>query len=128
MSLRRTPLKRKSDKARKSDKLKKEEVVKMQKWFREIWDDREDQEGFCYCFETGARMDPRLYRDNSACYDHVLEKNNGAYPQYKFVKKNIIIILPEVHYQKGSNIDKCPRIKEYKEKLLSLHYNDELKD
>lgn len=117
-----------SEKQKEKNRKKAEETAALHKLFREIWDEREDETGACYCYETGRRMDGFIYRSNTACYDHVLEKNDRAFPEYKFVKKNIIIILPEVHQQKGNDIEKCPRIKEYKEKLLSLHYEGELKD
>lgn len=117
-----------SKKQQERNKVKAKETKKMRELFLQIWDEREDPEGFCYCYETGKRMDPRIYRGNSSCYDHVLEKGVNSYPEYKLVKRNIIIILPEVHIQKGNDIDKCPRIKAYREYLLSLHSQDELKD
>jgi hypothetical protein len=121
-------MRRVSPKKREANKLKAEETQRMHNWFREIWDEREDEEGYCYCFETGTPMHGSRYRSNTCCYDHVLEKTDSQYPEYKFVKKNIVIILPEVHTLKGSNIDKTPKIKEYRDYLLSLHYSDDLKD
>ncbi len=100
----------------------------MHQFFREIWDSREDEAGYCYCFETGTPMHGSKYRSNTCVYDHVLEKNKASFPQYAMVKKNIIIVLPEVHTQKGNNIDKCPKIKAYRDYLLSLHYENKLED
>ncbi len=114
-------MKKISDKQKERNKEKAKEVEAMHALFKEIWDEREDEEGYCYCFETGRAMHGTKFRSNSCCYDHVLEKGKQAYPQYKMVKKNIIIVHPEVHAQKGNNISKCPKIKEYREYLLSLH-------
>lgn len=105
-------------------KNKKEEAMRLHALFREIWDEREDLEGVCYCFESGQRMDGSRYRGNTCVYDHVLEK--GKYPEYKFLKKNIIIIKPEIHEKKGKDIDSVPKIKKYREYLLSLHYENKL--
>lgn len=103
---------------------KKEEREKMFNLFKEIWDEREDVMGYCYCYETGEVLPGWLYRSNIACYDHVLEKS--SYPQYRLNKKNIIIVHPDVHSQRHLNIDKCPNTKLYREKLKSLHYEDKL--
>lgn len=113
-----------SSKQKEKNKEKTEQTLKQFALFREIWDEREDETGFCYCFETNQRLDPVLYRSNSAVYDHVLEKQ--TYPEYRFNKKNIVILHPEVHQQKGNNIDKCPKLKAYREKLLSLHLEHKL--
>lgn len=121
-------IKKISEKQREKNRIKAEKTAILHELFRKIWDEREDSEGYCYCFETGQAMHGSQYRSNTACYDHVLEKNVAAFPQYAFTKKNIIIVHPDVHQQKGSDIDKVPRIKKYREYLLSLHYKDELKD
>lgn len=117
-----------SKKQEEINKIKKKETESMHTWFREIWDEREDEYGFCYCYETGKPMHRDQYRNITTVYDHVLEKNNNAYPQYKFTKRNIVIILPEVHDQKGINISKTPKIKEYRDRLLSLHDLGKLED
>lgn len=102
------------------------ETKRLHELFLEIWDEREDEGGFCYCFETGQALPGNTFRGDTRCYDHVLEKNRMAYPQYKFTKKNIVIIHPEVHFLKHQSIDNVPKIKKYKEKLLSLHYENKL--
>lgn len=121
-------MKRISEKQKERNKIKAGETEKLHQLFKEIWDEKEDEEGCCYCFETGARMHGSTYRSNSACYDHVLEKSESAYPEYKFTKKNIIIVMPKVHQQKGKSIDYTPKIKEYREHLLSLHNEGKLND
>lgn len=127
--LKRTPLKRTSGLKRGfsvSTPEEKEEKGKMWNFFLEIWDERQDEKGYCYCFETGQPMSRSRYRELSSCYDHVLEKH--FWTRYKFCKKNIVIILPEVHHQKGTNMDFTPKIKAYREELLTLDKNDELHD
>lgn len=126
MTLKRTRVRKVSSKQREKNKLKTEDSQRMYEWFREIWDEREDEEGNCYCFETGRAMHGSVYRSNTCVYDHVLEKE--SWPQYKMVKRNIVIIHPEIHNQKGMNIDKTPKIKKYREFLLSLHYENKLED
>lgn len=121
-------MRRVSKKQDERNKQKAGETEKLHQLFRQIWDEREDEQGNCYCFETGRAMHGSVYRSNTACYDHVLEKGKAAYPQYKMTKKNIIIIMPAVHQQKSRNIDKTPKIKEYREYLLSLHREGKLKD
>lgn len=104
---------------------KQQEAEKMHKLFRDIWDEREDELGYCYCFETGVPMHSSEYRNITTVYDHVLEKGVGAYPQYKWVRKNIIIVHPDVHMRKGIN---TPKIDKYRKELLSLHYSGNLTD
>lgn len=128
MTLRKTRIRPISDKQREKNREKAEETQRLHQWMREIWDEREDEAGYCYCFETGQPLHGSVFRSNTCCYDHVLEKNDRAYPQYKFVKKNIVIVHPDVHTRKGQNIDETPRIKAYREQLLELHYQDKLND
>lgn len=115
-----------SKKQEEKNKEKAVQTKEMFELFRQIWDEREDEMGCCYCFETGKQMHGSIYRSNSAVYDHVLEKS--TYPQYKMVKKNIVIIHPEVHQQKGNDVSKTPKIEKYRNYLLELHLQGELKD
>jgi hypothetical protein len=119
-------LRRISEKRKEKLKQKTEDTQRMHQLFREIWDEREDEEGYCFCYETGQRMHGSTFRSNTCVYDHVLEKSQ--WPEYKFCKKNIIIVHPDVHTLKGINIDNVPKIKEYQEYLLSLHYQNKLED
>ena len=113
---------------KRKEKLKEQKGIKdqMKQMFLEIWDERQDGQGRITCFETGKVMSREVYRELSSVYDHVLEKS--TYPEYTLVKKNIVIILPDVHNQKGMNIDFTPKIKAYREELLALHKKGELKD
>lgn len=115
-----------SEKQKERNVNKAAETLAMQRLFREIWDSEEDELGYCYCFESGKPMHYSEFRNNSCVYDHVLEKGKGSYPQYRMLKKNIIIIHPDIHTLKGRDIDKTPKIKKYREYLLSLHIKGEL--
>jgi hypothetical protein len=119
-------MKRVSDKQRERNKIKAEETKKMFTLFKEIWDEQESPDGECVCYETGQHLPGYLFRGNSACYHHVLEK--GTYPEYKLVKKNIVIIHPDIHQSVHQSIEKTPKIKKYKEYLLTLHKKGELLD
>lgn len=115
-----------SDKQRKRNQDKGELTKQLHSLFLDIWDDREDPQGNCYCYETGKILPRHIYRSNTSCYDHVLEKSK--YKEYTLVKKNILILDPQIHSNKTKNIDSTPRIKKYKEYLLDLHYSNLLKD
>ena len=86
----------------------------MAELFLEIWDERKPVR----CFETGVLMGNWL-RENSCCYHHVLEKE--LYPEYKYEKWNIIIILPSVHEQVHNDIHKCPKIEQLRKELKEEH-------
>lgn len=98
----------------------------MNAFFREIWDEREDEEGYVRCFETGREMHGSRYRSLTTCYHHVLEQGNTKFPQYAFLKENIVILHPDVHIRYHNNPDSCPKVKALREKLLSLHYENKL--
>lgn len=83
--------------------------------YKEIWDEREDEEGIVHCYETGMPLHGSTYRNNSCCYHHVLPKSK--YPQFAEEKRNIIILHPDIHTKLESDIDKCPKVKRLKERL-----------
>lgn len=90
---------------------------KMIKLFVEILNERKDENGWLYCFETGVKI-PKRYYDTTLIYHHLLEKGIEKYKKYKFEKWNIYTILPEVHTLTHSDIDKTPRLKAEKERLI----------
>jgi hypothetical protein len=123
--LRRTPLKPSSGSLRRGvPSSSQEEKRDMRAFFLQIWDERQDEQGYCYCFETGTPMHRSRYRELSTVYDHVLEKHHWS--EYAFCPKNIIIILPEVHFQKGDNMDFTPNVKTYRNELINLHNHNQL--
>lgn len=115
----------------------KEERTAMFSLFFEIWDNQElfdtatDLEvpdhyrGLRYvrCYETGKRLKREHFRLLTTCYHHVLEKK--SYPQYKLSRENIVILHPDVHLQVHQDIDKTPKVKALREKLLQKHLNEE---
>lgn len=117
-------LRRVSEKQKEKNRVKAQETGELHQLMREIWDEREDEAGFCYCFETGQPLDGVKYRSNTCCYDHVLEKS--VYPQYKMVKRNIVILHPDVHTLKTGDVEKTPKVKAYRDKLLELHNQNNL--
>ncbi len=108
-----------SDKQKIKNEIKKEKTKELHEWFLKIWDATEDAGGYCYCFETGTRMHRSIYRTNTCCYHHPLEK--AKYPQYATEEWNILIVLPTIHTQAHSNIDKTPRIKIYTQELKNKY-------
>jgi hypothetical protein len=105
----RKPINKFSEKRKAGLEFKKSETEKLHKWFLDIWDMTEDASGYCFCYETHEPMHRSIYRDNSCCYHHLLEKSK--YPQYALEEWNLVIVLPRIHSQVHSNIDKTPRIK-----------------
>ncbi len=97
--------------------IKTETTKKLHKFFLDLWDERADKNGCIRCFETDIYMSPTIYRENSCCYHHILEKSNPNYKQYALEKWNIVIILPDVHNQVHANIEFTPKIKKLTEKL-----------
>lgn len=111
--------------SRKDNPEAKELTREQMKLFLEIWDERADDNGNNFCFETGRLLKQEYYRNNSCCYHHCLFKEK--YPEYRLLKENIVIIHPDVHEQVHVNVDKTPKVKKYteelKNKLLSLVSN-----
>lgn len=96
-----------------TDKQKK--AAEMHKFFKEVWDKREDENGDCYCYETGRQLPVSHFRQNSCCYHHIIPKNK--YPEFAFEEWNIVILHPDIHTQVEMDIDKCPRVKELTRKI-----------
>lgn len=74
---------------------KNEETEKQFKLFLEIWDERKNQDGQNYCEVTGKILPKEAL---SVYFDHLLEKSK--YPQFRFDKRNIIIVDGQIHSQK----------------------------
>lgn len=74
----------------KKSKLKsKKKATGELKLFMEIWEEREHA-----CFITNKPILP--HQVNINCFAHVFPK--GAYPELRLEKKNILLVLPEVHH------------------------------
>lgn len=115
-----------SEKQKERKIKEKEKTENLHRLFREIWDEQEDEQGFCYCFETGKPLHGSIYRSNTGCYHHILEKGIKSYPEYTNNKQNIVIVCPQIHQQTHKSIEKVPKIKAYREQLLSLHKEGKL--
>lgn len=101
------------------------ELTDMHKLFLKMWGKQEDEVGYVYCFETGRPMYAADFRLNPCCYDHILEQ--GKFPEYRFLPENIVIVHPDIHATRHQDITKTPKIEAYREKMLSLHYENKLK-
>ena len=109
-----------SGKQKERNKGKGERTKKLHDLFREIWDEREDERGYCYCYETNRELPGFTFRSNTCCFHHLLPKSK--YPELEFCKENIVILHPDIHSQVEKDIKKCPKV----EKLLNRvkeHFN-----
>lgn len=115
------PINKITEKQKEKNVIKKEKTKVLHQFFLDLWDERADKNGCIRCFETDIYMSPTIYRENSCCYHHILEKSNPNYKQYALEKWNIVIILPDVHNQVHANIEFTPKIKKLTEKLKSKY-------
>jgi hypothetical protein len=110
----------------KEDNKDGEKNLSLRDFYLSIWDERSDEQEDGICFETGIHLSGYRFRGLSTCYHHVLEKGKGSYPQYTFTRANVLILHPDIHQKVGKSIESCPKIKKYREYLLSLHEQDKL--
>ncbi len=96
-----------------------EEVKRMFDFFCSIWDERMNDRGECVCFETGQVLRRSKYRDNMACYHHLLHKE--THEEYKYCKENIVILVPFIHNQVHWNYEKTPKVMELTKTLKQKH-------
>lgn len=106
----RKPIRKVSKKHLKS--LGGRKVLRQKDWlfYLGIWEEREH-----VCFETGQ---PILGEPLTVYFHHVLEKGIRRFAKYRHEKWNIVLITWATHDQVGIDIDRCPKIKEYRDKLL----------
>ena len=121
--MKRSRLKRISD-TRKALLEERPKENPLHNFFLRIWDDREDDRGIVYCFETGIEMRRKMYRTNTACYSHILPKE--MYPEYAYKEWNLKIVLPDSHMQYSIYPEKTPKQFAEYQKLLNLHKKGEL--
>ena len=109
-NLKRTPIRKVSKKKTKS--LGEKRLQTEQDWlfYLEIWNERPH-----VCFETDQPLGDEPL---TVFFHHVLEKGLRRYAKYRHCKWNIVLITWQVHDQVGMDIDKCPKIKAYREQLL----------
>jgi len=106
-------------------KIKKEEKKKwleeLHNWELELWDSLEDNNGYIYCYETNKPMHRSVYRENLCVYSHCFPKS--TYKKWAMKKWNILIVLPEIHDQWGSNMEKTPKMLAYFNKIKEKYGN-----
>lgn len=110
--MKRSSLKRISSKRKSQLEDEKEKTHEMYQFFINLWNNTPPYKRRCY--ETGVALkNPPL----STYFHHVLPKSK--YPQYRLCAWNIVFLQPEVHNQAEIDLDKTPRVKEYKERLIN---------
>jgi hypothetical protein len=108
--LNRTPIRKRSKKMTKSLGEQKSKQKRDWEFYLDIWDERPH-----FCFETDQYLGDEPL---TVYFHHVLEKGTRRYAKYRHCKWNIVLISWPVHDQVGMDIDKCPKIKAYHDKLL----------
>jgi hypothetical protein len=108
--LKKTSIKKVSLKRKVSLKKDTEQLHRDWLFYLEIWNEREH-----VCFETG---EPLGDEPLTLFFHHVLEKGIEKYAPYRHCKWNIVLITWQTHDQVGMDIDKCPKIKAYRDLLL----------
>lgn len=105
--------KKQASKNRQKGKITKKDHL----MYQEIWDERDHID-----FETGQ---PIFGEALTLYFHHVLPKKPGpgGYPQFRHKKWNIVIISWETHSKAESNIDLVPKIKAYRDELLTTYVN-----
>jgi hypothetical protein len=100
------------------------ESAEMLLFFISVWDKRADRRGDCYCYESGYRLFKEKFRDNMACYHHILSKE--LYPQYAYCEENIVILSPEMHYRVEYNLEDAPQVMKLTQDIKKEHQNGKL--
>lgn len=108
------PIARISEKKKESIEGKKEETNKQFQLFLEIWKERKIN-GRNYCEVSGQLLPTEPL---SIYFDHLLEKS--SYPQFRYDKRNIIIVDGDVHAMKtnGKPLPKHKELIEEAKKIL----------
>lgn len=90
---------------------KKKWLEELHKWEFDLWDKREDRNGYCYCFETGTPMHRSLYRQNLCVYSHCFPKS--THKKWAMEEWNLLIVLPQIHDQWEADSSKTPKMLKY---------------
>lgn len=67
----------------------------MHEWFKYLFDQRADANGFVNCFECGKAMHTDTYKEITSCYSHILGKKQ--YPDHAGNPLNVEIVHPDCH-------------------------------
>lgn len=102
--LKRTPLKRMSNKRKEKLEAEKQQLIDDKKFYMEIWSERPH---VCSCCNKYLGKEPL-----TVYFDHILEKSK--YPELRHNKLNIWLLCMECHDNKSrGNLNDC-----MKEKIL----------
>ncbi len=110
-SLQRTPIRKVGKYGKKRLGERKLASAKDKEFFAEIWDERPH-----ICFESGEYLGNEPF---TLYFHHVLEKE--MYEQYRYEKWNIVLLTWVNHDQCHKNLDKCPKVKEYRNQLIKKY-------
>ena len=83
--------------------------------FKRVWQKRKHK---CYVCKKNLGYEPKTFY-----FAHILSK--GAYPRYKFLEDNIVLLCREHHYQfdfQGTKDDKLFDKLNYKKQKLKQRY------
>jgi hypothetical protein len=114
--LKRTPLKKISDKKLASLAKAREIRQKDLSFYVSLWK-RSDKK----CSVSGVYLGEEPL---TTFFHHLLPKSK--YPEYRWCEWNIVIISARVHSQVETNISKVPKIEEMTKELLEKHYSGAL--
>ena len=113
--LKRTPLRKISQKQIEKNKEKKELTQKQNEFFLDIWNKSPH-----YCKSCGAYLGEECL---TTFMDHLLEKSK--YPEYRFTEANIFICCLDCHTAKTNGFPK-PKHKYAIDFVYNKHLNKEL--
>ena len=67
----------------------------MHQWFMYLFEQRMNAWGVVHCFECGNILKEEVFKQNTCCYSHILDKS--LYPAYAGEQENIAICCPDCH-------------------------------
>jgi len=105
------PLKKITERGIEKKKKKASLTKQLFDFYLSLWDERADKNGNVTCFETDILMSGTIYRNNICCYSHQIPKS--THPEMAFNKKNVLIVLPDVHANWEANPKSCEKMYEY---------------
>jgi len=124
--LKRSPIKKLSEKQRVKNQEKAEKSRRLHEWFIEIWKEREGFDksgrGYVTCFETGKKLYSDYYMSNSCCYSHIIPKSKR--PDLAMEDFNLQIVHPDAHAQYETFPEKAPKQFALKQELLNKLRNE----
>lgn len=74
---------------------KQTSINPMHEWFKYLFEERMDSNGYVKCFECGGLMHENTYKELTTCYSHILPKSK--YPTEKGNSDNVKICHPDCH-------------------------------